>query len=315
MNFSANLKKLRTQSNLKQQDLAEILHVSQQAIAKWENGKSEPNISMLNDIAKVFDCSVTDLLGVEHSDKDEILSREDRETIRDVHTLSIANFEKMCSELDEDTLDRIHSLLYSIRRIQDNAVLYSSDKQFLLSCIAEIVGRIELYVDDFRYAENSDVTVDFPKRNRKFINTEVEVLKEITNLITPLKKPSTERHIVIPLYDTPASAGTGSWLADDMPREWITVSRDEKTSVADFILQVRGDSMEPKFSDGDYVLVKQTINITEGEICVFILNNESYIKKMGRGELISLNPAYEPIKLNDFDDVRCAGKVIGTIEL
>lgn len=35
---------------------------------------------------------------------------------------------------------------------------------------------------------------------------------------------------------------------------------------------------------------------------------------MGRGELISLNPAYTPIKLTDYDDIRCSGKVIGTVD-
>lgn len=73
--------------------------------------------------------------------------------------------------------------------------------------------------------------------------------------------------------------------------------------------------MQPKFFDGDSVLVKQTNSIYEGEIGLFILNGESYIKKMGRKELISLNPAYEPIKLSEYDDIRCAGKVIGTVEL
>lgn len=49
-------------------------------------------------------------------------------------------------------------------------------------------------------------------------------------------------------------------------------------SSADFMIEVRGDSMQPKFSDGDRVLVKSSESIYEGEIGVFILNNESYIK-------------------------------------
>ena len=59
------------------------------------------------------------------------------------------------------------------------------------------------------------------------------------------------------------------------------------------------------------------INIVEivKKIGVFVLNGESFIKKMGKGCLISLNPAYSPIQLREFDSVRCAGKVIGTINL
>lgn len=129
-----------------------------------------------------------------------------------------------------------------------------------------------------------------------------------------LSKSSTKT-IIIPFYRTPASAGTGSWLNDDTPVEYTNVPKTEKSSTADFMLEVRGDSMQPKFFDGDRVFVKHSESIYEGEIGVFILNSESYIKKMGKGELISLNPAYNPIKLTEYDDIRCAGKVIGTLDL
>ncbi len=66
--------------------------------------------------------------------------------------------------------------------------------------------------------------------------------------------------------------------------------------------------MQPKFSNGETVLVKQTSSVFEAEIGVFVLNGESYIKKLGKKELVSLNPAYKPIPLHGFDDVRCVGK-------
>lgn len=125
----------------------------------------------------------------------------------------------------------------------------------------------------------------------------------------------TQKTIIIPFYRTPASAGTGSLLFDETPVEYTNVPKTEKTDAADFMLEVKGDSMQPDFFDGDRVLVKSSESIYEGEIGVFILNNESYIKKMGRNELISLNPAYNPIKLTEYDDIRCAGKVIGTLDL
>lgn len=312
LTFPNNLKNLRLNAGLKQKELANLLNVSQQAIAKWETGKSEPNITTLKDIASVFQCSVEDLLD---NNDDTNLDEKSQEAVRDCHALSMTNFEKMCSLLDEKTLDRIHSILYSLRRMQNNSAIYVSDKQFLFSCITEVVGRIERYVDDFRSATEYGENFDFPEHNKRFINGEVEVLKEITSIVTPQKKPSHERHIVIPLYETPASAGLGSWLNDETPIEWVTVPRNEKTMAADFLLEVRGDSMQPKFFDGERVLVKKSESIYEGEIGVFILNNESYLKEMGRKELISLNPAYEPIKLTEYDDVRCAGKIIGTIKM
>ena len=73
--------------------------------------------------------------------------------------------------------------------------------------------------------------------------------------------------------------------------------------------------MEPNFYDGDIVLIQLTQQLFEGEIGIFILNGEAFIKKMGKGELISLNSAYKPIKLHDYDDVSCAGRVLDTIDL
>lgn len=165
-----------------------------------------------------------------------------------------------------------------------------------------------------KIADYLNCSVDYLLGRTENPETNSKVTHHSKKIFEELSKPTTKT-IILPFYRTPASAGSGSWLPDETPVEYTNVPKTEKTNAADFILEVRGNSMQPKFFDGDCVLVKSSESIYEGEIGVFILNNESYIKKMGRGELISLNPAYEPIKLNDFDDVRCAGKVIGTIEL
>ena len=73
--------------------------------------------------------------------------------------------------------------------------------------------------------------------------------------------------------------------------------------------------MQPRFYDSDKVLVKSSESIMEGEIGVFVLNGESYIKKMGKGCLISLNSAYDPIKIGRFDDIHCVGKVIDKVKM
>lgn len=140
---------------------------------------------------------------------------------------------------------------------------------------------------------------------------------EISNLVEKKetqeeKEPTKSR--IIPLYMTGASAGTGNWLSDDVPVEWMTIPKTAITEQADYMLKVRGDSMQPKFFDNDVLLIKKSPSILEGEIGIFILNGDSYVKQMGRGELISLNPAFTPIKLTNYDDIRCSGKVIGTVD-
>lgn len=316
MDFSYVLKELRVSANLKQKELADIFHVSQQTVAKWENGKSEPNTMMLKEIAQYFSVTVDELLGINKSNEYDVMDESYRTTIRDVHDLVMLNFDNMCNDVDEKTLDRIHSVLGSIRRIQNNTAIDLENKKYLFACIAEIIGRIELFTDNLESAQKYNTPKSaLNEYNKRFINCEVEVLKEITETIGFAKKPSNERGLVLPFYQTPASAGLGSVIGDDTPLEWISLPKNERTKSGDFILEVRGDSMIPKFYDGDRILVAQSQSIYEGEIGVFILNGESYVKKMGRGELISLNPGYKPIVLNEYDDVRCIGKVIDKVDL
>lgn len=330
MSFSSNLKYFRKKRGLKQSELANLLHVSQQSIAKWENGRSEPNISTVRDIADKLYCSVNDLLSDQviirdrslipiETDKIELVGPIElegvyRSAVRDTHDLSMANFIKVCDNMDEATLSRIHSILFSIRKLQDNPFLSAEDKQQLFECVTALIGRVEIYADEIRYAPNDQV-FDYSKHNKRFMTGEIESLKEIISVMLPSVNPTIKKGIVIPFYETPVSAGVGSWLSDDTPTEWITLPRNDETESADMILKIRGDSMQPRFYDGDKVLVKSSESIMEGEIGVFVLNGESYIKKMGKSCLISLNSSYEPIKIGQFDDIHCVGKVISTVKL
>ncbi|WP_255463150.1 helix-turn-helix domain-containing protein [Lactobacillus sp. 3B(2020)] len=57
------LRELRAIHRMSQTELAKSIHVSQQVITKWENGKSEPSSAYLNDIANLFNVSTDYLLG------------------------------------------------------------------------------------------------------------------------------------------------------------------------------------------------------------------------------------------------------------
>ncbi len=56
------IKKLRTDHNLTQKELADKLNVTFQAVSKWENGKSVPDIAQLHEISKLFSIDISDLL-------------------------------------------------------------------------------------------------------------------------------------------------------------------------------------------------------------------------------------------------------------
>ena len=115
------------------------------------------------------------------------------------------------------------------------------------------------------------------------------------------------------LYNIAVSAGTGSYLSGDDYRE-ISVYSNEKTDAADFAVRVYGDSMMPRYADGDILLVMKSDGIEKGELGIFALNGESFFKKYGGDRLISLNPAYRDIVIGENDEILCFGKVIGRLK-
>ncbi len=62
--FSDTLKTLRKEKNLTQEQLGDVLGVSAQAISRWENGASLPDLTMLPAIAAYFEVSADTLLGI-----------------------------------------------------------------------------------------------------------------------------------------------------------------------------------------------------------------------------------------------------------
>ncbi|MDD6236714.1 MAG: XRE family transcriptional regulator [Clostridiales bacterium] len=124
--------------------------------------------------------------------------------------------------------------------------------------------------------------------------------------------PDEDNIISIVFYDLPVSAGTGIYLNDSYKDE-IEVERNAITERADFALRINGDSMEPRYHNGDVLLVREQSAVEQGECGIFILNGEGYFKKLGRNQLISLNPKYRPIPIHEYDTVSCVGKVLGTL--
>lgn len=117
-----------------------------------------------------------------------------------------------------------------------------------------------------------------------------------------------EDHItMIKLFDSSVSAGTGIYV-DYTGYENIETQED--TDGADYAVKVSGNSMEPRFYDGDIVLVEIAQTVEVGEIGIFNLNGQAYIKQRGENALISLNKEYAPIPIASDDSIYCQGRVI-----
>lgn len=111
-------------------------------------------------------------------------------------------------------------------------------------------------------------------------------------------------------YDPPASAGTGQYL-NDVRVERIELPVDVD---ADFVIPIKGDSMEPDYHDGDLVFIQTSVDLNDGVIGVFNYNGDAYIKQLVIDEdqayLHSLNPEYKDMPITPDTDFRIIGEVV-----
>lgn len=75
--FAKKIRECRNKSNLTQEQLAELCGVSRQAVAKWESGKSLPDVIVLIELAKIFAIKVERLLDLE----DELVEEQESEAL------------------------------------------------------------------------------------------------------------------------------------------------------------------------------------------------------------------------------------------
>lgn len=71
MKFNEQIQKLRKEKGLTQNDLAEKLFISYQAVSQWETGNTKPDIELLPRLAEIFEVSIDELFGVERNEQKE----------------------------------------------------------------------------------------------------------------------------------------------------------------------------------------------------------------------------------------------------
>ena len=123
------------------------------------------------------------------------------------------------------------------------------------------------------------------------------------------------KYTEMPVYNEPAAAGIGNYLQDST-YEMMSFPADSIPAGTDFGIRISGDSMEPIIKDGSIIWVKQQIEIENGEVGIFVLNNDAYCKRLHIDydkkivELISDNTNYKPIVIKTIDSLRTVGKVL-----
>ncbi len=114
----------------------------------------------------------------------------------------------------------------------------------------------------------------------------------------------------LPQYHQRMSAGSGQPAGDEWGENLLLTKRPPQG--ASYVATISGDSMEPTYHDGDRLFIQAAINIQIGQVGVFLMDGQQWVKELGDGVLISHNPAYLPRPMAE--DVRCQGLVLGVCD-
>ena len=115
----------------------------------------------------------------------------------------------------------------------------------------------------------------------------------------------------IKVYDIAAGAGTSTPFSEDDKYTIKQFSQKDVPTNATCGIYINGESMEPKYPNGCLVWVKETQDVSFGDIVIAILNGEPFCKIYQADGLHSINPQYHPISVNETDSFSVFGKVLG----
>ena len=230
----------------------------------------------------------------------------------------IKTFRKSAGFTQDELAKRLNTTKQTISRYEKGDRKANQDMLFEL---CDIFG---VSIDDFFPSQNESTQTPTtspiqsiydqlePARQRKVI-TYAEKLRDEQE--KQRKTKINEVSEVIQLYgydyyDHAASAGTGQYL-NDIRVERIELPVDVD---ADFVIPIKGDSMEPDYHDGDLVFIQTSVELNDGVIGVFNYNGDAYIKQLvidkDQAYLHSLNPAYKDMPITPDTDFRIIGEVV-----
>lgn len=119
------------------------------------------------------------------------------------------------------------------------------------------------------------------------------------------------------VYDQVAAAGLGNYL-DSPVYHMEQYPADMIPDGTEFGIRISGNSMEPDIRDGSTAFVQSRSTIEPGSVGIFLLNGEAFCKRLevdrceGKVRLVSINKAYQPREIEEFDDFRTLGLVLGS---
>ena len=141
----------------------------------------------------------------------------------------------------------------------------------------------------------------------------------LTQNISVLYLPVSDKSVPIPLYSCAISAGFPSPADDHIERKLDLNEYVIENPAATFFAKAAGDSMEPGgIFDGDLLVIDRSIQPRHGRVVVAAVNGEMLVKRLLWGPnnttfLVADNPAYPSIEITEYCEVVFWGVVTNVV--
>lgn len=170
--------------------------------------------------------------------------------------------------------------------------------------------------------EKRQPDLDMVSRIASFFNVSVDYLmgreQKVDNNVAGVQLA--RQTIKIPVYGTIPAGVPIEMIEDSFIEDYEDISADLlRGGNKYFALKVKGDSMLPKFEDGDVLILKQTEDCENGAFCAVSINHtectfKKVIKKMSGLTLMPLNPDFEPLFFTNKEVAELPVTILGVVK-
>lgn len=339
--IAKKMKDLRLEAGLTQLQVAEKLGITYQAISNYERGKNSIEIDLLLSMCDIY-----------HADPISVLNPDSKGKIYDVLYSEKSSFEEKCIAalgllriyFSRSIGQRDYRLEHP--QFDDYVAMLLNQNQFkerfgedIYNALVQRYGKqpgIPEGHTSYQIEKNNLEMQTFKEKSAKetYSNAAITLArdydaldnhgKRVVRLVADEEKSRCEKlakkarmqtseeivYYITNWFPNPMSAGTGTVAGDDESEELLLIKRPPRGT--SYIAPVSGNSMEPTYHDGDKLFIRACTEIQQGQIGVFFMDGQQWVKELGDGVLISHNPKYAPIPMHE--GIRCQGLVLGVCD-
>ena len=260
MTIGQNIKRLRKNADMTQEELAEILSISSQAVSRWETDSAMPDISLLPLLCNIFNISADELLGIDVTKQEE----EINEIRKKADEKSSRGYSKEAREILEEGLRKFPKSYLLMRDLMYVASVQSDDndhsaeqrnvfrqeaitlgEKILASCTQDEIrnAAVQILCFSYRDAGENEKAKTLAQKMPHMVVCQQALMSRIATGDEKLRAKQKENFLYVQLLETGiwhmnTKMDNGEWRYSD---EENSILRDKSIALLDII-----------FEDGNY---------------------------------------------------------------